>query len=150
MTIDVKIKPVTEQDYDPAQFALLLKKSRSEGLNLILRLTENWESGTNRFNKPGEAFFAAEHEGRYLAVGGRSLDPYLKDPSVLRVRHVYVLPEWRRLGIAKKLMEKIMDVPEGPFRKLTLRTLNPGARKFYEHLGFNYVGEGDVTHELQL
>jgi GNAT superfamily N-acetyltransferase len=148
--IDFKIKPVVEDIYDPAQFALLLKKSRGEGLNLILRLTENWECGANRFNRPGEAFFAAEHEGRYLAVGGRSHDPYLKDPSVLRIRHVYVLPEWRRLGIASVLMKRVLDIPRGPFKKLTLRTLNPAARKFYERLGFSYVGEGDVTHELEL
>lgn len=148
--IDFKIKAITEETYDPARFALLLKKSQGEGLNLVLRLTENWQSGANRFNKEGEAFYGAEHEGRFLAVGGRSLDPYLNDASVLRVRHVYVLPEWRRLGIASALMKRVLDIPQGQFKKFTLRTMNPAARKFYERLGFSYVGEGEVTHELEL
>ena len=148
--INFSIKPITEDDFDPSRFTLLLKKSRGEGMNLVLRLTENWENGSNRFNQPGEAFYAAEHEGRYLAVGGRSLDPYIKDPSVLRVRHVYVLPEWRRLGIASGLMKRVLDIPPGQFKKLTLRTLNPAARKFYERLGFSYVGEGETTHEMEL
>ncbi len=148
--INFSIKPITEDAYDPSRFALLLKKSRGEGLNLILRMTENWENESNRFNKPGEAFYGVEHEGRFLAVGGRSLDPYINDPAILRVRHVYVLPEWRRLGLASALMKKVLDIPRGPFKKFTLRTLNPAARKFYERLGFSYVGEGDVTHELEI
>jgi GNAT superfamily N-acetyltransferase len=148
--INFSIKPIVEDDYDPARFALLLKKSRGEGMNLVLRLTENWENGSNRFSQPGEAFYGVEHEGRYLAVGGRSLDPYINDPSVLRVRHVYVLPEWRRLGIASALMKRVLDIQRGQFKKFTLRTLNPAARKFYERLGFAYVGEGETTHEMEL
>ena len=99
MLTDLKITPVTAANYDAQKIAPLLKKSQSEGYNRVLRLTENWENGSNRFDKPGEAFFAAEHEGRWLGVGGRSVDPYLADPTAIRVRHVYVLHEWRGCGI---------------------------------------------------
>jgi GNAT superfamily N-acetyltransferase len=151
MSINFKITPITEDSFDAKRLAPLLKQSKAEGLNLVLRLCENWENGSNRFNKPGEAFYAAEHEGRFLGVGGRSQDPYVNDPSVLRVRHVYVMPDWRRLGIASALMKKILAVPAGSgFARLTLRTLNPGARKFYERLGFMHAGEGDVTHVLEI
>lgn len=115
--IDFKILPVTEATYDARKLAPLLKASKAEGFNLVLRLCENWESGANRFNLPGEAYFAAEHEGRLLGVGGRSQDPYLKDPAVLRVRHVYVLPDWRRFGIATALMKKFLKFPARGIRK---------------------------------
>jgi GNAT superfamily N-acetyltransferase len=147
---DFKILPLTEASYDAKKLAPLLKKSQSEGFNLVLRLCENWESGVNRFNRAGEAFFAAEQEGRLLGIGGRSKDPYLNDESVLRVRHVYVLPDWRRFGIASALMKKILEIPSAGYKKMTLRTLNPAARKFYEALGFTYIGEGEVTHELEI
>lgn len=150
MPIDYQIIPLNEPEFDRARVAPLLRQSQIEGLNLVLRLIENWENGTNRFDKPGEAFFAAVHEGRYLGVGGRSLDPYLNQPDVLRVRHVYVMPDWRRLGIATALMKRVLDIPRGRFKKVTLRTLNPAAHKFYERMGFTYIGEGEVTHELEL
>jgi N-acetylglutamate synthase-like GNAT family acetyltransferase len=150
MTVNFKIHQLTEANYDAKKLAPLLKKSQSEGFNLVLRLIENWDNGKNRFNQPGEAFYIAEHEGRYLGCGGRSIDPYSNDPEVIRIRHVYVLTDWRRFGIASAIMKRIMHMPPGMFKKATLRTLNPAARKFYETLGFTYIGEGDVTHEMVL
>ncbi|HYD19566.1 MAG TPA: GNAT family N-acetyltransferase [Patescibacteria group bacterium] len=150
MSIDYKIVPITEGNYTREKFAALLKKSQAEGYNLVLRFGENWDSGDNRFNLPGEAFFGVENDGRLIGMGGRSIDPYLNDTRAVRVRHVYLLPEWRRLGIGEALMKRIMDVPAGQFKRMTLRTLHIGARKFYEKIGFQYVGEGDVTHEFEL
>ncbi|MDE1152139.1 MAG: GNAT family N-acetyltransferase [Micavibrio sp.] len=151
MSMDYKIVPITEDSYDAQKLSALLKKSQAEGYNLVVRFCENWESGDNRFNLPGEVFYGIENEGRFVGIGGRSLDPYLDDPAALRVRHVYLLPEWRQLGIGTKLMERIVVVPEGHgFKKLTLRTLHMAARKFYEKLGFSYIGEGDVTHEREI
>ncbi len=147
---DLKIIQLTAQNYDAQKISPLLKKSQSEGYNLVLRLTENWASGANQFDKPGEALYAAEHEGRFLGVGGRSVDPYLDDPAIVRVRHVYILPEWRNFGIGSALMKKILAVPPGLFKKMTLRTLNPVARKFYERLGFDAVDDGPVTHLIML
>ncbi len=150
MSIDFKIIPITDENYDRQKMAALLKKSQAEGYNLVLRFCENWESASNRFNLPGEAFFGIENEGRFIGMGGRSLDPYLNDPKALRVRHVYLLPEWRQLGIGTELMKRIMDVPPEGFTKLTLRTLHMAARKFYEKIGFQYVGEGEITHEREI
>lgn len=149
--IDLTILRLDEDNYDPELIAPLLKSSLAEGYNLVLRLVENWESGENRFNKPGEALFAAKHEGRILGVGGRSLDPYLDDNKAVRVRHVYVLPDWRGLGVGAALMEKILDVPPGLFTRATLRSLNPVARKFYARLGFEAVDDNPVvTHQMKI
>lgn len=150
MTSDYKITQVGTADFDPAKLAPLLKQSQSEGYNLVLRLAEGWENKTNCFDKPGEAFFAAVHEGRWLGVGGRSIDPYLGDARAVRVRHVYVLPGWRNGGVGTALMKRVLDIPKGLFDKVTLRTLNPVARKFYERLGFEAVDDGAVTHRLML
>lgn len=150
MSIDYKIIPITADSYDPLRFTALLKQSQAEGYNLVLRFCENWEAGDNRFDLPGEVFYGVENDGRLIGMGGRSVDPYLNDQATLRVRHVYIMPEWREMGIGAALMKRIMEIPPGQYRRMTLRTLHIGARKFYEKIGFQYVGEGEVTHEFDL
>ncbi len=150
MPIPFKIFRIDEKNFDTEVLAPLMRHSQAEGFKMILKLRDEWQNGDNRYNKKGEAFFGAEFEGKVLGVGGRCLDPYLKTPDVVRVRHLYVLPEWRHVGVGSKILDRILDVPDGQFKKVTLRTDNPAARKFYEFHGFKYVGEGEVTHELEL
>lgn len=148
--IPFKVFRFDENNFTADVLAPVVRHSTGEGYNMLVRLCDEWLSGANRFNKKGEAFFGTEFEGKILGVGGRCIDPYLNDPGVVRVRHLYVLPEWRHVGVGSKLLKSILDVPAGIFRKITLRTDNPAARKFYEYHGFKYTGEGDVTHEFEL
>jgi GNAT superfamily N-acetyltransferase len=62
-------------------------------------------SGTNRFNKRGEAIFAASAAGALIGVCGLNVDPYASDPRVGRVRHLYVLSGFRQLGVGRQLVE---------------------------------------------
>lgn len=117
---------------------------------MMQRLHDNFVNGSNRFDKKGEGLFMAEHEGQIVGIGGRNIDPYTAEADIVRVRHLYVMPEWRYIGVGSRLLHQIVDVPERAFKKITVRTDNPAARKFYEVQGFKYVGEGDVTHEMDL
>lgn len=120
-----------------AEMKLLLAESRAEGHRFVDRLVDDFVDGSNCFDQPGEALFGVYAEGRLVAVGGLNRDPYLPDENAGRVRHVYVLPAFRRRGAGRMLMRAIIDAARSsPFRLLTLRTVNPEADLFYRALGF--------------
>ena len=48
----------------------LLSESEGAGLRMVRRLVHEWETGTNRFDKPGEALFGAWLDGRLVGVCG--------------------------------------------------------------------------------
>jgi len=61
-----------------------------------------------------------------------------------RVRHLYVLSAYRRLGIGEQLVEEIIGAARGWFDRLRLRTGNPKAARLYERMGFR--PSADVAH----
>lgn len=149
MPIPFNILRLSNDNFHPQQLAHLAKTSAQEGFDYVQRFCANWENGNNRFDRPGEAFFAAVFEDKILGIGGRNIDPYSNNPGIARVRRMYISPEWRHIRMGSKILENILDVPAGMFHKITVRTMNPAARKFYEYHGFCYVGEGEVTHERE-
>lgn len=56
------------------------------------------------------------------------------------ITNVAVLPSYRRKGIAKALMRRVME-NEMDFLTLEVRKSNAAAIKLYESLGFSKVGE---------
>jgi ribosomal protein S18 acetylase RimI-like enzyme len=145
----IEIKKV-ENNLPVTALGELLKASLAEGFHMVQLLIDGWSNNTNRFDKPGEAFFIAETDGKIVGMGGRNIDPYVNDEAVLRVRRVYVLPAFRRHGIAVQLLRKILDIPAGLFTRFTLHAENPAASKLYESLGFSPTGEEQTTHQLFL
>ena len=129
----------------------LIAESEQYGLRLVRRLVEEWTSGANRFDRPGEALFVAAVVGQMVGVCGLNVDPYTAQPSVGRVRHLYVLSTYRRLGIGQHLVTEVMEAARGRFDHLRLRTGNPAAALLYERLGFRRcVDVADCTHVLDL
>jgi GNAT superfamily N-acetyltransferase len=131
-------------DLPAAGFIVLLAESEQAGLGLLRRLADEWASGANRFDRPGEALFAARIGRELVAVGGLNVDPYTEAPRVGRVRHLYVLSPWRRAGIGGRLVTEIIEAARGPFDRLRLSTTNPEAARLYERQGF--VPRADVPH----
>ena len=87
------------QDLPMGVLARLISESEQAGWSFLLRLSDEWDSGANRFSKPGEAIFAAWAAGTLIGVCGLNVDPYTGDRRVGRVRHLYVLAGFRRLGV---------------------------------------------------
>ena len=105
--------------------------------------------GANRFDQPGEAFFAAEIDGHVVGVCGLNVDGYTTEPRTGRVRHLYVLLDHRRRRIGTRLVHEVIAAARGNFNRLRLRTENPHAAAFYAHLAFEpFVGDPDCTHVL--
>jgi GNAT superfamily N-acetyltransferase len=100
---------------------------------------------------PGEALFGMYEAGRLLAIGGLNRDPFLHDPQVGRVRHVYVLSAYRRQGMGRLLMQGIIEAARQSYQLLTLRTFTEPAASFYQALGFRTEPPiPAATHHLQL
>ena len=127
------------QDLPIDSLTRLIAESEQAGWRFLRRLADEWASGANRSSKPGEAIFAAWAAGTLIGVCGLNVDPYAGDRRVGRVRHLYVLSDFRRLGVGRRLVEAVVAAAKGRFVLLRLRTENGEAAEFYEELGISPV-----------
>jgi len=134
----------------PPGIEALVSESEAAGLSLVRRLVDEWRDGSNRFDRPGEALFGAWFDERLAGVCGLNVDPYVGDERIGRVRHLYVLVEARRHGVARALMVETLAAARGHFPMLRLSTSNPAAARLYESLGFRPVTEPHCTHRFSL
>ncbi len=128
------------------------------------RLWNEYEAGVLRFDGEGEALLGIYDEsdsplpdqtdrlpGRMLAIGGIRPDPYLDDPRIGRIQHVYVLNAYRGQGIGRRLLHALIEPAKAHYHTLTLRTMTPDAIAFYNTLGFeNTPRYENATHWLTL
>lgn len=128
----------------------LLAESEQAGSLIVRRLVDEWASGANRFDRSGEALFAARIEGRLVGVCGLNVDPYSAEPRLGRVRHLYVLSAYRRRGIGRQLVASVIATARGRFDRLRLSTGNPGAAQFYERMGFRSDEAAHCTHVMSV
>jgi GNAT superfamily N-acetyltransferase len=139
------ISPITP---DAQGIDALIDESLEEGYRMLRRLKENWDSGLNRFEGPGEILVEARLDGVPIGICGRNIDPFANDPTAGRVRHLYVARDHRQMGVGKALVRFICNDASHFFKFLNTRA-TPQAYKFYEHLGFSPVPENStVTHRL--
>jgi GNAT superfamily N-acetyltransferase len=133
------------------RLSALVAEADATGFHGLVRLVEDWRSGLNRFNEPGEALFLASDEGAVVGVCGLNCDPYLDDPMVGRVRHLYVAVVHRRKEIGTRLVRAAIGAARGQFAQLRLRSDSPIADAFYRSLGFMpVIGEPACSHEFIL
>lgn len=128
----------------------LLETSRSEGHDLVERLVAEWVDGTNRFDRTGEILLEARRFGRLVGVGGLNRDPYVDDPGVGRIRHLYVMPAARGVGAGRAVVIALVDHARENFERVRLRVGPDDARGFYLRLGFEETFEDDATHQIRL
>jgi GNAT superfamily N-acetyltransferase len=129
----------------------LLEESKRIGFRFVERLIAEWESGENRFDKDGEALFIARDDKKIVGICGINIDPYLDDPQVGRVRHLYVIAEERRKGVGRELVQRVFEEARKHFLYLRLRAANEDSYRFYSALGFSSVyGDKNCTHVLDL
>ena len=80
----------------------------------------------------------------YVCYEGSTLQGYVLSQDILdetQVMQVAVHPEFRRQGIARKLMQMLMeDKQEMVSLILEVRLSNLGSKEFYQHLGFEQIG----------
>jgi GNAT superfamily N-acetyltransferase len=126
----------------------LHSEAREEGYNFIQTLVEEWASGRNRFDAPGEILCGHLDQGVLVAVGGLNCDPFAGRPDTGRIRRVYVRHAWRNKGIGRALVTALVDEARKHFRCVRLRAENTGAARLYESMGFAPIASPDATHIL--
>ncbi len=126
----------------------LAKIASADGHQNIETLVKEFDSGVNRFSKPGEALFGAYDATSILGIGGINIDPYYGLPTVARVRRLFVKPDARRRGVATALMLQIEETGRRHFSGLQLLTNSRTASQFYLSLGYETVEHQEkVSHE---
>lgn len=145
---DWSIARYTRQE--PPDLTDLLGPSLDEQHGLVRRTVDDWADGSNRFSKPGEAFYVASVGDAIVGMCGLNIDPFIDDQRVGRIRHLYVHPGYRRRQIGRSLLDAcLLDAAES-FTRVRLRTFQPVAVSFYESIGFVQTDEPAATHSLSL
>lgn len=132
-------------------FQPLLTASLDEGYTFLQKLWDEYQDGSNRFDGMGGVLLGVYEDEQLVAVGGIHRDPYLDQPNIGRVRHVYVMPTVRRRGIGEQLMHALIAYARPSFHFLTLRTPTAHADQFYRAVGFSVEARfAEATHWIAI
>ena len=143
-------RPVPLNALPDEQIGPLLAASEAEGFAFVRRVVREWASGANRFSGRGEALLGSFVDGRLVGICGLSRDPYLDEPTVGRLRNLYVLPAYRGRAIGTALVRRVVELAGSSFRILRLRAATPQAAALYERLGFAPTTElENSTHVIR-
>ena len=130
-------------------FETLRISARTEAYQFIEKLKLHWDDGSDRYALPGETFLSVVFDDQLAAVGGLNHDPYLNDGTG-RIRHVYVMPDFRRRKVGSELVCHLIEQAKGNFPALRLRAANEAAAIFYDRLGFQRISHDTATHWMEL
>ncbi len=132
----------------PSDIARLNASAMEEGVGLVDRLMREWRDGTQLFEGEDECLLIARVGDEIAGVGGITRDP--GDPSSLRMRRFYVLPRFRRRGVARKMVDALL-ARVAPDRKVGVHVGPPEALPFWRKMGFESVDPAHaigITHML--
>ena len=131
--------------------APLVEQSKRAGWRHLERLREDWASGRNRFCGHGEALFSGWDQDALVAIGGVNREPHANDPSVARLRRLYVHEGYRGRGYGALLVAQLVEHAKTYFREIRLGAGSADAAAFFELLGFaSSRASGTFTHSLIL
>lgn len=131
----------------PEGFETLLAEARSEGVRNMSLLAEEWASGKQRFDAEGAALFAAFVGGELAGVGGVSAES--SEPA-MRMRRLYVRPQFRRSGVGRALAGAMMQQGfEGAGVLTANARASDAAGPFWEAMGFRRIDAAGYTHRLE-
>ena len=138
----LELEPVL--DALPAGFEALRAEALAEGFRQVERLAADWEAGTTRFDRDGEALLAARLHGVLVGIGGLTIEPAV--PGALRMRRFYVRPAFRRIGVGRQLVTALLAGVDGD-RSITVNAARASIA-FWERVGFNPDPRDGHTHIL--
>ncbi|WP_175907277.1 GNAT family N-acetyltransferase [Burkholderia seminalis] len=130
----------------PPELVDLEREASKQGVNFLGRLIDEWHTGSNRFDKPGECLLMASVAGNMVAIGGLNVDPYKSIGDTARLRRLYVASNFRRRGVGEALVCALLKEASGTFRAVRLSTDTEAAAAFYVRLGFSAIEDETATH----
>ncbi|PJN49925.1 hypothetical protein PAEAM_55370 [Paenibacillus sp. GM1FR] len=145
----MRIQKISVWNHD--DLVAMLAESSSEGFRHIERLIHEYETGINTFEQEDEALFECRMHDKVVGICGLNRDPYSEMIDTGRIRRLYVMREFRRHGIGRRLMDTVIHKAEKHYARLVLYTDQPVAVFFYRDLGFREVTSMEkITHVLEL
>jgi GNAT superfamily N-acetyltransferase len=124
----------------------LRAESSQQNFTFLDRLVSDWQAGSNRFDQTGEILLGVFEKAQLIAVGGLNRDPYSEDAATGRVRHIYVVSIWRRRGVGRVLVNRLLEEAQSTFPVIRLRTDTLEAARFYESCGFAKTEDATTSH----
>jgi len=145
--MEIRIEQATalRAELDP-----LVAEAGADGHRFMCRLRDEWASGSNRFDMPGERLMVARSGDRLVGAGGLNRDPYARAAGIGRLRHLYVARDARRQGVGASLVRSILAGARAHFTLIRLRTDSAEAAAFYARLGFQLTDEEGATHIMPI
>lgn len=134
---------------DIDSLSVLADDALQDNYRFVRRTIAQWHSNENRFDKDNEFLLGIKVNNEVIAIGGLNIDPYLSNPDIGRIRHVYVHRNHRGKGLGKLLLKSILERGVDSFEYLRLSTNNEIAANLYESLGFIKEDGVKCTHILR-
>ncbi|WP_339308978.1 GNAT family N-acetyltransferase [Paenibacillus sp. FSL k6-2145] len=145
----MRIQEISVWNHD--ELVPVLAESSSEGFRHIERLIHEYETGINTFEQEDEALYECRMHNKVVGICGLNRDPYSEMIDTGRIRRLYVMREFRRHGVGRRLMDAVIQKAENHYARLVLYTDQPVAGSFYHNLGFREVTSMEkITHVLEL
>lgn len=140
------------EDLKKVDVSQLVAESEEEGYRFLTRLVNDYEDGTNTFNKDGEALYGVwEGPEKLVAIGGISRNPYSDNKEAARLKRFYTLQNVRRQGVGSQLLSELKNHAKEKFKVITCKTESAKADAFYRANGFEETHEEPhTTHVMKL
>lgn len=134
------------------EITYLVQESKGAGFRFLEKLVNEYQDGTNTFNRYGESLFGVYNEkGILIAIGGLNIDPFSNNQKIGRLRRFYVANGYRRSGIGTLLLNTIISEATKYYNGLVLNTDTVQADMFYRSFGFSKSCKfPNSTHYLRL
>ncbi len=126
----------------------LRKVAVKEGYTFLDRLVSHWESGKHGFGHPGERLIGAYDGTTLIGLGCLTQDPQSDDQRAGLIRHFYVLPQYRRQGVGREIVEEMTKTAAENFDSVRTNTNSPGAARFLRILGFELSDTDPSAYRL--
>ena len=118
------------------EFKYLVQESKEEGFNFLKKLINEYENELNTFNKSGECLYGIFQGEKLIGIGGLNADPYTENNKIGRLRRFYIAKDYRRIGLGKLLLNKLLSHAEKYFKVVVLHTDTKQGDVFYTANGF--------------
>lgn len=140
------------EDLNKVDVSQLVKESEEEGYRFLSRLVNDYEDGTNTFNKNGEALYGVwAGPEKLVAIGGINQNPFKDNMDEARLKRFYTLGDARRQGVGSQLLSELVNHAKENFKKISCRTESAKADAFYRANGFEETHDfPHTTHVINL
>lgn len=123
----------------PRGFERLVTFSLNENIRNMKMLLSEWTSGEQRFDRDDAALFSAFVADELVGIAGTTLEQSM-DSKAMRMRRMYVCPDFRRCGVASALADACMKHGLQSCHILTCNArASIAAGPFWEAKGFEQV-----------